>query len=141
MDLTDVSNNVFVSGESQTAGSSHNGEFKGNLYWAMGDAGLLVDEYTAFEEWAQATGQKTLNGALVGFYADPLLTKDGTGLLTDPLKLSTLTEFLLLPSSPAVDRGLDLKTRCGLDTGNLDLYGQAIPQGSAFDIGAHEVVN
>lgn len=134
-------NNIFVTGESQIAGGAHKGEFKGNLYWAMGDGGFRVDDHTSLEEWAEATGQEMLDGRLVGLYADPLLTKNGTGLITDPLKLLDLTDYLLRTGSPAVDQGLNLRELLGFDPGSTDFYGNTIPQGTGYDIGAHEMVN
>lgn len=134
-------NNIFVTGESQIAGGGHKGEFKGNLYWAMGDGGFLVDGYGSLEAWAEATGQETLEGKLVGVYADPLLARDGTGLLFDPLRRLDLTEFLLSPTSPAVDRALDLRRLFGIDPGETDFFAERVPQGGIFDIGAHEVIN
>ena len=38
-------------------------------------------------------------GEVVGLYADPLLRKNGSGLLTDPARLSMLTEYQVLPGS------------------------------------------
>jgi hypothetical protein len=105
----------------------------------MGDGGFLVDGYTSLEEWAEATGQETMQGKLVGNYVDPLLRRDGTGLMTDPLKLGSFTEFLLPPNSPAVDRALDLRSLFGIDPGQVDFFGVSIPQGDAYDMGAHEV--
>lgn len=133
-------NNIFVSGESQIAGGAHKGVFRGNLYWSMGDGGFLVDGFTSLEAWAEATGQEMLNGRLVGTYADPLLSRDGTALTTDPLERLSLTEFLLAPLSPAVDRGLDLRSLFGIDPGLSDFYGQRLPQGELFDLGAHELI-
>jgi len=134
-------NNIFVTGESQIAGGAYKGEFRGNLYWAMGNGGFRVDEYKSLEEWARATGQEMVDDRLVGIYGDPLLTKNGTGLIMNPRKILDLTEYLLLSDSPAVDTGLDLEQLLGLDTGSRDFYGNALPQGSAYDIGAHELVN
>jgi hypothetical protein len=131
-------NNIFVSGEAQIEGGAEKGRFEGNLYWAMGDGGFLVDGYTNFEEWAEATGQERINGKSVGRYADPLLEKNGTGLLTDPLKLSELTEYRIQPGSPAVDAGLDLQRLFGLEPGNRDFYGTLLIPGRMSDIGAHE---
>ncbi len=134
-------NNLFVTGESQITGGAYKGEFKGNLYWAMGDGGFRVDEYTSLKEWAKVTGQEMVGGRLVGLYADPLLTKNGTGLVMDPRKILDLTEYLLLSGSPAVATALNLKELRGIDVGSRDFYGSAIPQGSGYDIGAHEMVN
>lgn len=131
-------NNIFVSGEAQIEGGAANGRFEGNLYWAMGDGGFLLDGFKSFDEWVAATGQETVNGKIVGKYLDPLLRKDGTGLLTDPIRLSELTEYLLLPGSPAIDAGLPLKQLFGQDPGGRDFLGTTIPQGAGCDVGAVE---
>jgi hypothetical protein len=131
-------NNIFVAGEAQIEGGAEKGRFEGNLYWAMGDGGFLVDGYTNFDEWVKATGQETRNGRVVGQYADPLLRKDECGLLTDPARLSELVGYLLLPGSPAIDRGLNLRHFFGTEVGGVDFYGNQVPAGAGFDIGAHE---
>ncbi len=69
-----------------------------------------------------------------GIRADPLLSdtgRTGTGY-ADGLQLR--------PGSPAVDGGADLtKLPIGVsDMGRRDYWGNAIPQGKGYDIGAHE---
>ena len=134
-------NNIFVTGDSQIAGGASKGEFKGNLYWAMGDGGFSVDGYTSLKDWARETGQEMVARRLVGIYADPLLAKNGTGLIMDPRRILDLTEYLLLDGSPAVDTGLVLNRLRGLGVGSRDFFGNTIPQGPEYDIGAHELVN
>lgn len=131
-------NNIFVSGEAQIEGGADNGRFEGNLYWAMGDGGFLVDGYRSFEAWTAATGQEMVGGALVGRYADPLLRKNGVGQLNDPAQLPNLPEYQILPGSPAIDAGLNLLDMFQQDPGKRDFYGNVIPRGRFFDIGAHE---
>ena len=133
-------NNIFVSGEAQIEGGASNGRFEGNIYWAMGDGGFLVDGFRSFNEWVEATGQETIDGKVVGKYADPLLRKDGTGLLTDPNRLSELTEYTLLPGSPAIDAGLPLKDAFRQDPGVRDFFGTPLPQGAGYDVGAAESI-
>jgi hypothetical protein len=131
-------NNIFMSQGPQIRGGSKFGIFQGNLYWAMGERGFNVDGFKNFDEWVKATGQETIDGRVVGVFGDPMLRKDGNGLLTDPDKLSTLTEYQLLPGSAAIDAGLDLRARFGIDPGKRDYYGAPLPAGKGFDIGAHE---
>jgi len=82
----------------------------------------------------------TSRNVYVGRCADPLLRKDGTGLLSDPTGLRGLSEYELLPASPAIDSGLDLRKLFGVDPGTRDFYGNTIPQGKGYDIGADENV-
>jgi len=131
-------NNIFVSGENQIEGGSEKGRFEGNIYWAMGDGGFSVDGYKSFAEWVAATGQEKIGNTVVGKYVDPMLRKIGTGLITNPAKLAALKAYLLSPGSPAIDAGLDLKEQFSLDPGRTDYYGNPIPLGGKFDIGAHE---
>jgi hypothetical protein len=104
----------------------------------MGERGFNVDNFKNFDEWVKATGQETIDGKVVGVFGDPMLRKDGNGLLTDPDKLTTLTEYQLLPGSAAIDAGLDLRARFGIDPGKRDYYGAPLSIGKGFDIGAHE---
>jgi hypothetical protein len=131
-------NNIFVSGEAQIEGGSAKGRFEGNIYWAMGDGGFLVDGYTDFSKWVEASGQEKINGTVVGRYVDPLLRKDEPGLLSDPTKLETLTAYQLRADSPAIDIGLDLKKQFNLNPGMKDFYGNSLPQRGKYDVGAHE---
>jgi hypothetical protein len=131
-------NNIFVAGEAQIEGGSAKGRFEGNIYWAMGDGGFLVDGYTDLAAWVAATGQEKIDDTVVGRYVDPLLRKDEPGLLTDPMKLKTLAAYNLLAGSPAIDTGLDLRKQFNLDPGKKDFYGNSLPQGKNLDVGAHE---
>jgi hypothetical protein len=131
-------NNIFVSGGAQIQGPYDMARFEGNLYWAMGDGGFVVDEYTDFEQWAKATGQEMIDGNIVGHYADPLLNKTGQWLITDPMQLRQLQAYRLQAQSPAIDAGLDLKKLFQLDPGKMDFYGNAIPANRRFDVGACE---
>jgi hypothetical protein len=131
-------NNIFVSGEAQIEGGSEKGRFEGNIYWAMGDGGFRVDGYADIAKWIAVTGQEKVGGSIVGRYLDPLLRKDEPGLLTDPTKLTSLTAYQLLPDSPAIDTGLNLPKLLGIDPGQRDFYGNSLPQGRQYDVGAHE---
>jgi hypothetical protein len=131
-------NNIFVSGEDQILGGSEKGRFEGNIYWAMGEGGFAVDGFTDFNEWVDATGQEKINGKIVGKYADPRLLKCGTGLINDPSKLFELTDYHVFSDSPAIDSGLDLRKIYKADIGKTDFYGNPIPKGAGFDVGAYE---
>lgn len=136
MPVLDFHNNIFVTQGPQIVGAEH-GKFSGNLYWSTGERGFRVGDFKSLDAWAAATGQEMAGGRLAGIFADPLLRKDGNGLLTDPQQLRTLREYQLLPGSPAAGAGLDLGTLFKIDPGKTDYYGSALPAG-ALSIGAHE---
>jgi hypothetical protein len=131
-------NNVFVSRMAQIRGGAGRGRFAGNLYWAMGERGFEIDGHKDFETWARATGQEMDNGKLVGMFADPRLRQDGAGLIANPADLGTLHEYELLPDSPALGSGIDLRARFGLDPGGRDFIGSPIPAGIRPAIGAYQ---
>jgi hypothetical protein len=138
----DFYNNVLVSLGPQifnrTQGSGTLGDFRGNLYWSLGERGFHAGSATAFETWASATGQEQLDGRLVGLFLDPLLRRTGPALLSDPGKLHALVDFRLLPGSPAIGAGLDLRARFGIDPGPADFFGNPLPREGPLSIGAHE---
>ena len=70
---------------------------------------------------------------------DPKLTRPGQGgTIGDTHKLDTLTAYRLQASSPLIDKGRDLREVFGVNMGAHDFYGEAIPVGAGYDIGAHE---
>ena len=82
-----------------------------------------------------------LNGKSVGMVVDPKLIDIGNNATVgDPTKLHTLTAYQLQQDSPLIDAGIDLRSLFGIDPGDRDFYGNPIPQGKGFDIGAHEII-
>ena len=79
------------------------------------------------------TGQETAEGTYVGRTLDPLLCDPRGGTMyPDPP-----TAYRLRPTSPLIDAGWNL-AELGLDTGRRDFFGNPIPAGADYDIGAHE---
>lgn len=101
--------------------------FNNNLYWYTG-AGSPVFKwisgtYTSFSAFKTGSGQEAN-----GLYANPLLnspTYHGNGFPT--------TQFTLQAGSPAINAGANLGSM-----GAHDFFGNAIPQGGVYDIGAYE---
>jgi hypothetical protein len=135
----DFFNNIFVSLGPQIQGGSEKGRFVGNLYWSVGERGFRVDDYRSLESWAKDTGQETKDGKSVGRYADPVIERYGNVLLSRPEDLPAMTEFRLMPGSPAIDNALDLPAYA-IKPGKRDLSGNRLPQGPSADIGALERV-
>jgi hypothetical protein len=114
------------------------GRFVGNLYWGLGGRGFRVGEYTDLNAWAAATGQEKIGDRIVGRFADPMLRQEGIGQSIDANKLASLFEYQLLPASPAIDNGLNLKQLFNIDPGPRDYYGTPLPTDGKLDMGAHQ---
>jgi hypothetical protein len=116
--------------------------FQGNNYWAADGKPRIQWEgrtYESLDAWRAATGQETVNGLPTGLSVDPRLSDLEEGVtLGDALLLPALRSYRLLPDSPLVDAGLDLRKLFGLSVGANDLWRNPIPQGRGYDIGAHE---
>ncbi|TAH27884.1 MAG: hypothetical protein EAZ07_00010, partial [Cytophagales bacterium] len=100
--------------------------------------------YTSLSAWkAVATGQEMDGSNQLGFQGNPMLTNAGQSpTLNNSNNLSiSLTGYKLQMGSPLISAGLDLRTGTfGSQTiGGIDFFGNTIPQGSNFDIGAHEM--
>lgn len=141
---TKVSNNLFITANNQKLLEGNPDKsmatFAGNAYWAV-DGKYDIAGYKSLEDWRKATGQEMLNGKPVGLVVDPKVTKLGSNVTVgDPTKLYTLTAYRLQKNSPLIDAGLNLRSLFGIDPGKRDFYGNSIPQGKAYDIGAHEII-
>jgi hypothetical protein len=142
---TTVCNNLFIADANQilVAGRPDKSTaiFAGNAYWSV-DGELRIAGYKNLEDWRTAAGQEMLNGKPVGLVVDPKLTDMGKSItIGDPAKLATLAAYRLQKNSPLIDAGLDLRALFGIDPGNRDFFGNSIPQGKGYDIGAHEIVS
>ena len=141
---TKVFNNLFVTANNQKLVQGNPGKsmatFAGNAYWVV-DGAFDFAGYKSLEELRKATGQEMLNGKPVGLVVDPKLMDMGKNVtIGDPTKLHTLTAYRLQKNSPLIDAGLDLRSLFGIDPGDRDFFGNSIPQGKAYDIGAHELI-
>jgi hypothetical protein len=135
----DFYGNIFVSLSDQVRGASK-GRFGGNSYWSMGERGFRVEGFDSLEKWAAATGQEKSGAKVAGRFADPLLAKDGPGLVNEPGGLAGLHEYRLLPGSPACQAGLELAAAFGLQAGERDFYGNRIGARGPVCAGAHEAL-
>lgn len=116
--------------------------FQGNAYWTQGKPLIILyagTEYHDLATWRAQTGQETFDGKEVGLFADPHLSRMGKGeTLAGARRVSSLSSYRLLPGSPLIDAGMDLRADFGIDVGRRDLWGTPIPQGQGIDIGAFE---
>jgi hypothetical protein len=122
-----IKNNIFYSTVPELVDVTSNINLDHNLYWYTGAASpkWMYNEvnYSAFAAYQAGSGQDPN-----GLYADPLLnnpTYHGTGMPT--------TQLTLQNGSPAIDAGIDVG-----NMGTRDFYGNTIPNGADYDIGAHE---
>jgi hypothetical protein len=141
---TKVCNNLFITAKNQQLVAKHpdtsGATFAGNVYWAV-DGKYDFGGYRSLEDWRKATGQEMLNEKPVGMVIDPKVTNLGSNpTIGDPAKLHTLDAYRVQKDSPLIDAGLDLRSLFGIDPGDRDFYGNPIPQGKSYDIGAHEIV-
>jgi len=143
---TQVYNNIIVGAAGKKLIDIPNPEsrwtFKGNCYWTYGgniEIRWGDKTYTNLREWRTATGQEQLFGKDVGFQVNPELTSIGqVTTVNNPKRLKTLNAYKLKQSSALIDHGLNLKWVFRIDTGRHDFYGNSIPDGDNYDIGAHE---
>ncbi|HUU28477.1 MAG TPA: hypothetical protein VM123_11755 [archaeon] len=140
---TQVFNNLFVTANNQkmVAGDPNKSvaTFAGNAYWSI-DGEFGFARYRSLKDWQEARGQEMLSGKPVGLVVDPQLTDPGKSpSIDDPTKLHTLTAYQLQKDSPLVDAGLDLRSLFDIHPGGRDFYGNSIPQGKGYDVGAHEL--
>jgi len=141
---TKVYNNLFITANNQKLVEGNPDKamatFFGNAYWAA-DCKYDIAGYKSLEDWRVATGQEMLNGNPVGIVIDPKVTNLGSNpTIGDPAKLRTLVAYRLQKGSPLIDAGLNLRSLFGIDPGNRDFFGNPIPQGKGYDIGAHELI-
>jgi hypothetical protein len=94
--------------------------------------------FSSFEAYRLATELETLDDDVTGLNVDPELVAAGSGgTLDDTSLLKTLTMYQLRESSPLIDRGVDLQ-RLGIEAAERDFFDDAVPAGTARDIGVHE---
>jgi hypothetical protein len=115
--------------------------FRGNAYHVSGGRFRVVwggVTYDTLSRW-RASGQERLDGSDVGHELDPELSDPGNGsTIGDPTSLPTIKAYELRPASPLIDAGLNPRVLFGVDPGRRDFFGNQIPQGNAYDVGAHE---
>jgi len=115
--------------------------FQDNMYWQSGEPLVITDgttTYTSLAAWRTATGQEMLSGSPVGYQLHPQLTDVHSRPVLGPHNLANLTSYKLKSTSQCRDNGLNLQSLFGINPGTRDYYGTSIPQGTKFDISAHE---
>jgi uncharacterized protein (TIGR03437 family) len=120
-------NNVIVSTTPRLVDSNERLRFNHNLYFYTGTQAPLWKygnaTYTSWEAYRAGTGQDARS-----LFADPKLEAPGYHLPGFPV-----TSLRPLADSPVIDAGMDVG-----EMGTRDFFGQAIPAGGGYDIGASE---
>lgn len=107
--------------------------WQGNDYYAISGRPTVRwagTTYSGLAEWRSATGQEMTDGRKTGFEADPCFRGGKT-----PVVEKTGDAALLVPGCDTVaQKGLDLRSLFGTDTGGQDYFGEAL--GTTMPIGA-----
>ena len=81
-----------------------------------------------------------LNGKPVGLYANPLLKEPGVESgLTDPTKLPEFLAYSIQGGSACISKGLNLRKNFGMNTGEMDFFGNLLPADGSCNIGLHQL--
>lgn len=133
-----VRNNILLSDGSVPVVIGASATFQGNLYWNY--AGFeSIAGHDSLDLWRLATGQERLNGADTGIQLDPSLIAPGAApTLNNADLLNSLSHYRSTAASIGVNRGLNLSSLFGIQSGPHDFYQTTIPQHSTLDVGASE---
>ena len=114
-----------------------------NCYWRLDDDGTLNTSPFAgcdnLESFRKKFGHEMMDGKPVGIYANPLLKEPGVDSgLTDPTKLPEFLAYSIQDSSPCISKGLNLRKNFGMNTCEMDFFGNLLPGDGSCDIGLHQ---
>ncbi len=103
------------------ARSNTGATFGGNGYWSYGGKFTIIHQgkYYGSLKAFRASGQERNTGV----QANPLFNSPG---------------FKVNPTSPMINRAVNLRSVYGVNPGSRDYYGGPIPVGAGYDIGSHE---
>jgi hypothetical protein len=131
-------NNILIADVAVIEGPLKRGVFKNNLYLYRPEGSIFKngDEvFKALAHWAEATGNETVDGKIVGLSADPKLILPGhvRGLPMDPTQLTIMPFCRLNSDSPCVGAGKVIE-----DNGGRDFFGNEVSADRRPSIGVHE---
>jgi len=118
-------------------------KFQGNAYWSTGGTFRIMyglSTFSTISSWRTSKSQEVVGTMKVGFQGDPQLTAPGgaTAIYNTDF-LSTMTAYKLKSTSPLINTGLNLKALFAVDPGTRDFWGDTLPRGAGYDVGADEV--
>jgi hypothetical protein len=137
-----VRNNIFdVSGGMDTVLVKSAGSglvLQDNDYWTGQSTSTQIgwgsSVYETVAAFRSATKQELLGSTATGFAVNPGISKGAT--VSGPAPTST-SDFVLLPTSPLIDQGLDLSAM-GVNPGSSDYYGDLLTANARLTVGAYQ---
>jgi hypothetical protein len=131
-------NNILIADVAVIEGPLKRGVFMNNLYLYRPDGNLFKNGNEVFKtlaHWAEATGNETVDGKVVGISADPKLVLPGhvRALPMNPTQLNVMPFFRLNNDSPCIGAG-----RIVEDNGGRDFFGNKVSVDKLPSIGVHE---
>ena len=105
-------------------------QLNGNIYWSTGSSFKVRwsgTTYNSLESWRSATAREMYFDTPTGMFSNPLLTAPGTAShLNNAYKLTTLTQYKPLPTSPVIDATVNLPSPFkGYTPPTVDFFGWA----------------
>jgi hypothetical protein len=122
---------------------------QGNSYYAGGaslNLKYFAKTYSSLSDFRNRTGQERLNGTNTGFEVNPQLANPGGAGTVGNADLleASLGAYRLKPTSPLLDRGMNLWASFGTNLGPRDFFGTPLPTDPSaastylYDVGAGE---
>ena len=116
--------------------------FRNNNYYSPDSAITFIWKnkvYRTLTEWRNATKQEMDKTAIYGFNENPQLVGLGKGpIINNADSLNKLYCYDLLPTSPMIDRGLNIDVFLNSHTQSIDFHRKAVPNKLKLDLGAVE---
>ncbi len=120
-----------------------NPKFIGNMYYTNGTKTVWkwgsqtansLDEFRSI-----SPNCENLSGTKTGFFANPdLKNASATPATIYPQPTEKLDQYMPLPGTSAIDKGLNLISTFSINPGNRDFANNSIPGNSLYDLGAFE---
>ncbi len=137
-----IYNNIFIATNGHrltNVASKPNVLIRNNIWWAL-DGNFLYYSSTSAPSTLAVVDPSGLQVDPLIIDADALLSPPTIGITKiDQMRNILAPHFKLVSGSPAINAGLDKDLQGNtISVGTRDFYGNAIPQGGAYDIGSHE---
>lgn len=135
-------NNVFVAADTADMfvdlNSSKSDIFMGNV-WMRKNGGFLQERFTDIAKWSAARGYEQDNGRLTGTVIQKkLFDIPSTFEITDPYLLTTDTLLRSLCNDSLRNKGIDVKSKLGIETISQGFFGNEATGKNGFSVGICE---